>query len=134
MKILASICALLVLATPLRAEIDIAVAYLESWRDRPPTLSNLDAVPEDEGLRGAELGIEDNATTGRFLNHSYSLEPFIAEEGGFLEVARSALAHWKPGALRLLAAVFDRPPLRILSRSSSIHSEWQSLHSSGAPY
>ena len=92
MRSLLIIYAFLALAAPLRAEIDVTIVYLEGWRERPPTLSNLDEVPEDEGLRGAELGTEDNATTGKFLKHNYALEPFVADEDDFLSVAKAALA------------------------------------------
>jgi ABC transporter substrate binding protein (PQQ-dependent alcohol dehydrogenase system) len=36
-------------------------------------LSNVIPEPTDAGLRGAELAITDSNSTGRFLNHSYSL-------------------------------------------------------------
>src|SRR5690606_9699741 len=34
---------------------------------------NIIPEPTDAGLRGAELAITDSNSTGRFLNHSYSL-------------------------------------------------------------
>ena len=45
-------------------------------------LSLLDARVEDEGAAGAELGLEDNATTGRFLSHEYALEHVALEPLG----------------------------------------------------
>lgn len=78
-------------ATP--AEIDIPAIYLEVGVERPPTLSNLDPVPEDLARAGAELAQKDNATTGRFLGHRYSLESVIVEPGEDpLPAAREALA------------------------------------------
>ncbi len=40
----------------------------------PPVLSNLDPIPDDLGLAGAEVGLADNKTTGRFMGHNYTLE------------------------------------------------------------
>lgn len=76
-----------------RAELEINISYLKGWRDLPPTLSNLDPIPGDEGLSGAELGRNDNATTGRFLKQHYRLRSFEADRGDDLTaLARDALA------------------------------------------
>lgn len=62
------------LALPAGAEtLAVKVLYLRQEVERPPVLSNLDAVPEDLGLAGAELALADNRTTGSFLGHDYSL-------------------------------------------------------------
>ncbi|SHN19205.1 ABC transporter substrate-binding protein [Roseibium suaedae] len=39
-----------------------------------PPVSRYDEVPEDLGFAGAQLGNEDNATTGSFLGHSFALD------------------------------------------------------------
>jgi len=76
-----------------RAQTDIEILYLEHQQERPATLSNLDAPPEDDGLQGARLGIADNNTTGRFLKQSYRLrEVVVAPDGDFLAAAKQALA------------------------------------------
>ena len=86
-------CCLLALGSASRAEIAVKIAYLEHRLDPPPTLSNLDPVPLDEGLRGAELGIADSATTGRFMGHAYELAAFVVDEGGdFGAAAMEAVA------------------------------------------
>ncbi|MFM7085026.1 MAG: ABC transporter substrate-binding protein [Hyphomicrobium sp.] len=46
---------------------------------RLPPLSLLDLPPQDEGLAGAKLAIDDNNTTGRFLNQNFSLEEISNE-------------------------------------------------------
>ena len=56
-------------ADPLTARIGI----LKVERERPLPLSRLDLPPDDLGFAGAELGKSDNATTGRFLGHTYEL-------------------------------------------------------------
>ncbi|MEY8880910.1 ABC transporter substrate-binding protein [Donghicola sp. XS_ASV15] len=54
--------------------LDIDISFVRMTPERVATLSNLDPIPEDLGIKGGELAIEDNATTGRFLKHNYSLE------------------------------------------------------------
>jgi hypothetical protein len=45
----------------------IPIAYLSQAVETPPNLSNLELPPADEGVRGGQVAIEDNNTTGRFL-------------------------------------------------------------------
>lgn len=82
-----------VYATQVHAEENINIGYLEQVVPRPPILSNLDEIPENEGLAGAEVGIKDNATTGQFLGHNYNLKAKIVEEGdNILSAAKSMLS------------------------------------------
>ena len=46
----------------------------KALRDRPPPLSLLDFPPQDDGVAGARLAINDNNTTGRFLKQEFALE------------------------------------------------------------
>ena len=79
-------------AAPALADVSLHAVYLRQETVPPPTLSNLDPVPEDLGLAGVELGLADNQTTGRFLGHDYMLEIVsVAPEGDFLAGAREAL-------------------------------------------
>ena len=74
------------------AQIDIPILYLRAEVDQPPVLSNLDPVPEDLGLAGAEVALKDNQTTGGFLGHNYTLTVVSVEPGGDLAAAaRDAL-------------------------------------------
>lgn len=84
---------LLFVTVPASAQdkIDIQIGYLERIVATPPVLSNLDPVPEDEGLAGAQLGIEDNATTGKFLGQNYALETVRVEEGADIAAAGKEL-------------------------------------------
>lgn len=73
--------------------VDVAVTYLRLVVPPPPVLSNLDPIPEDLGVAGAELGLADNATTGRFLGQNYTLNVVDVPEGDdFVAAARQALA------------------------------------------
>ncbi|WP_136439948.1 ABC transporter substrate-binding protein [Pacificoceanicola onchidii] len=59
--------------TVAQAETALTIGYLQIERERPPTLSNLDPIPEDNGLAGAQTGLEDNLTTGKFLGQTYEM-------------------------------------------------------------
>lgn len=75
------------------AEVSVAIHYIKQIVPAPPTLSNLDPIPEDLGLRGAELGLEDNITTGRFLGQTYTLTVTeVAEDADFSAAVRAARA------------------------------------------
>ncbi|MCC1494975.1 ABC transporter substrate-binding protein [Cognatishimia sp. F0-27] len=93
---------------------DITVHYLKQEVTAPPTLSNLDPVPEDLGIAGVQLGLADNETTGRFLGQSWTLEVVrVPPEGDFDAALTAALAATDllildARADRLLAAA-DRP-------------------------
>lgn len=76
------------------AELNLSVHYLGKLRDRPPVLSNLVAWPEDEGEPGAELGIVDNNTTGKFLKHHYELDvQRVAKDGDVVAAAKTLLGN-----------------------------------------
>lgn len=64
-----------------QAEVALNIGYLSVYEQQPPTLSNLDPEPEDIGLAGALTGLDDNATTGRFLGHTYTIIDVILGEG-----------------------------------------------------
>lgn len=86
MRILTAALLAGVMALPAAAQ-EISVIYLRQAVAPPPTLSNLDPVPEDLGWRGAELGLADNATTGRFLGQTWTLEEVTVPEGGDFSAA-----------------------------------------------
>lgn len=69
------------------------LVYVRQEVPAPPVLSNLDPIPEDLGIAGAEVALRDNITTGRFLGQDWSLEIVHVEEGGdFAGAVREALA------------------------------------------
>lgn len=85
--------ALCLLGSTALANIDVPIAYLEQEIERPPVLTNLDPIPDDLGLRGAELGLADNATTGSFMGHNYALTQTVVPLGDdWLDAARAVLA------------------------------------------
>ncbi len=63
----------------------IPILYIEEEISRPPVLSRLVVWPEDEGVQGAQLGVDDNNTTGKFLNQEYQLQTLIVPEGDSID-------------------------------------------------
>lgn len=55
----------------------IKIVYFTQEQTVPVALSNLDAFIADKGLPGAQLAINDNNTTGQFLQQNYQLETVI---------------------------------------------------------
>lgn len=87
--------ALTVMAAPTlaMAELSVAMTYLRQEVEAPPVLSNLDPIPEDRGIAGAELALVDNRTTGSFMGHDYKLDIVSVPPGDdLLAAARKALA------------------------------------------
>ncbi len=60
-----------------KAKQSINIAYLTQEQKVPPPLSNLDPFIKDKGVIGAELGINDNNTTGEFTGQQFNLKKFI---------------------------------------------------------
>ncbi|MDX1633295.1 MAG: ABC transporter substrate-binding protein [Marinobacter sp.] len=71
--------------------VDILIGYIQWQPDPGPVLSNVLPEPEDAGLRGAELGIDDNNSTGRFLNQKYILKAVVAADETVAMAALEAL-------------------------------------------
>lgn len=116
--------------TAARAEVTLHATYLRFEQPPAPVLSNLDPVPEDDGIAGAQLGLEDNASTGRFLGQAYMLDivslpagtdpvpaaeaalatsPFLIVDGGFDEVTAIAdLAAAKDALIFSVSAADER--------------------------
>lgn len=62
-----------------RANPTVTLHYIERVIDRPPVLSNLHALPRDQGLFGARLGVADVNATGKFTNHEIQLVEHILQ-------------------------------------------------------
>src|SRR6516225_7266514 len=70
---------------------DVNIGYLRRT-DPKSTLSLIQMPTANDGLAGARLAIDDNNTTGRFLNQQFSLEDVRLEEGADAVAATMALA------------------------------------------
>lgn len=93
MKNLFWILAAAVLGQAVWADTNLDVGYLKIEVATPPTLSNLDPIPDDDGIAGAQTGLEDNATTGKFLGQTYAMSVTMVAEGEDpLQVAQQMLS------------------------------------------
>ena len=71
--------------------VEIKIGYLRG--PQPKTnLSLLDIPPENNGVAGAQLAINDNNTTGKFLNQRFSLEDVQLNDKDDPAAAASSLA------------------------------------------
>jgi ABC transporter substrate binding protein (PQQ-dependent alcohol dehydrogenase system) len=71
----------------------VRIAYLSQVAELPPKLSNLDLPPEDDGIRGGHLAIEDNNTTGRFMKQAFEFHAIsVPLEGDAIAVFKELLA------------------------------------------
>lgn len=87
------LCAGMVAAPAGAQSLPVAMGWLRVEQPAPPILSNLEQQPGDLGLAGAKLGQADNATTGGFMGHDYTLtETSVAAGEDPLPAARAALA------------------------------------------
>src|SRR6267142_434289 len=71
--------------------VEIGIGYLHRGGIKP-TLSLVEQPAENDGIAGARLAIEDNNTTGKFLNQRFSLEEVRLKDGEDVAQAATALA------------------------------------------
>lgn len=86
--------AMLLAALPVAAEpLRVGIAYLGIVPPRVAPQVALDPPPADEGVQGARLALQDNQTTGRFLNQAFSLTEAVPRDAeAVLAAARTMLA------------------------------------------
>ena len=70
---------------------EIKIAYLREGGSKS-RLSLIQIPANDDGLAGARLAINDNNTTGKFLNQQFSLEDEEVRQGDDFAAAATALA------------------------------------------
>lgn len=71
--------------------LDVPVLYLARDIEPPLPLSLIDKRIEKDGFSGAELGLNDNQTTGGFLGHDYRLvEVLVAEDANIVESIKAS--------------------------------------------
>jgi ABC transporter substrate binding protein (PQQ-dependent alcohol dehydrogenase system) len=75
----------------LAQRIDVRIGYLRVAESKT-TISLIEAPPEDDGIAGARLAIEDNNTTGRFLDQRFALEDVRLKEADDPAAAVATLA------------------------------------------
>jgi len=93
--------------------VTINIGYLRQAGTQA-TLSLLDQPSEDDGIAGARLAIEDNNTTGRFLNQQFKLDDVRLKDGDDPAKAARELA----GDHAFIVA--DLPPDALLKAADAI--------------
>ncbi len=93
----------------------IAIVLARELRDVPPPLSPLDLPPQDDGVAGARLAVNDNNSTGRFLKQEFTLEVIQSSNGNEL-VAEAA----KRAAGGVSFIVVDAAPQTLLALADAL--------------
>ena len=93
----------------------IAIVLARELRDRPPPLSLLDFPPQDDGVAGARLAINDNNTTGRFLKQEFALE--VVESASASDLIAEVSKRIDAGAGFVVA---DMSPAALLQLSDAL--------------
>ena len=93
----------------------IAIVLARELRDRPPPLSLLDFPPQDDGVAGARLAINDNNTTGRFLKQEFALD--VVESASASDLIAEVLKRIYAGAGFVVA---DMSPAALLQLSDAL--------------
>lgn len=86
----------------------VKIGYLRTTEPRT-TISLIEMPAPNNGLAGAELAVDDNNTTGRFLNQSFALEDVKLKQQDDPAAAVEALA-----AQGVSAVIADLPPGQLL--------------------
>ncbi|MEH6473943.1 MAG: ABC transporter substrate-binding protein [Halopseudomonas sp.] len=109
-------------------ELSIKIGYLEWIQPRPPLLSNVLPEPEDSGLQGARLGLQDNNAGGRFLGHRYQLLEHRSEQ---LQPLLDQAAQWQRDGVQLL--IVNLPADALLQLANPFTDQQLLLFNIGAP-
>jgi ABC transporter substrate binding protein (PQQ-dependent alcohol dehydrogenase system) len=93
----------------------IAIVMARELRERPPPLSLLDFPPQDDGVAGARLAIDDNNTTGRFLKQEFALN--VVESASVPELIAGVERRVQAGAGLIVA---DMSPEAVLQLADTL--------------
>jgi len=106
--------------------VQIEIGYLRRAGVKP-TLSLIEQPAENDGVAGARLAIEDNNTTGKFLNQHFSLEEVRLKEGDDPAKAAIALADRNIGLI-----ISDLPADSLLKAADALRDRGTALFNTGA--
>lgn len=99
----------------------VAIHYFERRIERPTPLNNEDPIPDDEGLKGAELGIADSNATGRFVGLKFELKVTVVAPDGDLETAFAEIVEReRPGFVAVNAPADDLLALADLASAKGV--------------
>jgi ABC transporter substrate binding protein (PQQ-dependent alcohol dehydrogenase system) len=106
--------------------VEIGIGYL-SRAGVKPTLSLVEQPAENDGLAGARLAIEDNNTTGKFLNQHFTLEEVRLKDGDDAAKAAVALADRNIGFI-----IADLPAEALLKAADAVRDRGTVLFNAGS--
>jgi ABC transporter substrate binding protein (PQQ-dependent alcohol dehydrogenase system) len=106
--------------------VEIGIGYLRRAGIRP-TLSMAEQPAENDGVAGARLAIEDNNTTGKFLNQHFTLEESRLKDSDDAAKAATALADRNIGFI-----ITDLPADSMLRAADAIRNRGTVLFNAGA--
>jgi ABC transporter substrate binding protein (PQQ-dependent alcohol dehydrogenase system) len=117
----------LLAASALAADpVEIGIGYLRRTGVKP-ALSLVEQPAANDGVAGARLAIEDNNTTGRFLNQHFTLEEFRLKDGDDAAKAAVALADRNIGFI-----IADLPADSLLKAADAVRDRGTVLLNAGA--
>src|SRR5258707_7202016 len=106
--------------------VEMGIGYLHRAGVKP-TLSLVEQPAENDGLAAARLAIEDNTTTGKFLNQHFTLEELRLKDGDDAAKAAAALADRKIGFI-----IADLPADALLKAADAVRDRGTLLFNAGA--
>jgi ABC transporter substrate binding protein (PQQ-dependent alcohol dehydrogenase system) len=109
------------------ANINVKVGFIRAPHMRE-TLSILDIPSADDGIAGAELAVEDNNTTGRFLGQTFTIEDVLLRPGD--DPAAALIALVARGVFLVLA---DLPAPALLALSDAAKGNGVLIFNTNAP-
>jgi ABC transporter substrate binding protein (PQQ-dependent alcohol dehydrogenase system) len=106
--------------------VEIGIGYLHRAGIKP-TLSLVEQPAENDGVAGARLAIEDNNTTGKFLNQRFTLEEVRLKDGDDAAKAAIALADRNIGFI-----IADLPADALLKVADAVRDRGTVLFNAGS--
>src|SRR5258708_3115661 len=106
--------------------VEIGIGYLHGAGGKR-TLALVEQPAENDGRAGARLAIEDNNTTGKFLNQHFALEELRLKDGDDAARAAVALADRKIGFI-----IADLPADALLKAADAVRDRGTVLFNAGA--
>jgi ABC transporter substrate binding protein (PQQ-dependent alcohol dehydrogenase system) len=127
-RLLVGVIGLGVLATTTLAAdpVEIGIGYV-SRAGVKPALSLIEQPAGNDGMAGARLAIEDNNTTGKFLNQRFTLEEIRLKDGDDAAKAAIALADRDIGFI-----IADLPDEALLKAADAVRDRGTVLLNAGA--
>jgi ABC transporter substrate binding protein (PQQ-dependent alcohol dehydrogenase system) len=106
--------------------VEIGIGYLHRASVKP-TLSLVEQPAENDGLAGARLAIEDNNTTGKFLNQHFGLEEIRLKDGDDAAKAATMLADRNIGFI-----IADLPADALLKAADAVRDRGTIVFNAGS--